>query len=79
MAMTDRLCQNRKCRYDGEQLLAYELEFHYEEVGAQNIFTSPAANTTGRLVDNIVLSCTQVEKLRIESAATTADEKSGQG
>ena len=55
------------------------MQFHYEEVGAQNIFTSPAANTTGRLVDNIVLSCTQVEKLRIESAATTADEKSGQG
>ena len=66
MAMTDRLCQNRKCRYDGEQLLAYayelqvreqllayELQFHYEEVGAQNMFTSPAARTTGLLVDNI--------------------------
>ena len=50
-----QLRQNRKCRYDGDQLLAmaYELQFHYEKVGAQNMFTSPAARTTGLLVDNI--------------------------
>ena len=33
--------------------MAYELQFHYEKVGAQNMFTSPAARTTGLLVDNI--------------------------
>ena len=44
--------------------MAYELQFHYEKVGAQNMFTSPAARTTGLLVDNIEkslgTSCTSV-------------------